>query len=194
MFLKKGERMKSWKKLITALCAVVLAVSGWSVSADNSQTTSADEAITFDDQNILVSFGAMSDIHLKVQATDNDLKFANTLQKFKELAGGSDKLKAILIAGDLFDANPNNEAPRFMSILQTNLNPNDTELIPSIGNHDAYFDNAFTGKNLFRDIFGAFVYQHPVEKNTTDDITYGNYHTVINGIHFLSVKIGRAHV
>lgn len=179
--------MKLLKKLMSAVCVAFLASGCLTLSAA-ADTGSADTAVSFDENNVFVSFGAMSDIHMKVQASDHDTKFANVLQKFKQLAGGSNHLKAILIAGDLFDADPDNEAPRIMSVLQANLNAKDTEVIPSIGNHDYYFDNAFTNNNKFQDAFGAYVYQHPVEKNTAGDITYsGNYHTVINGIHFISV-------
>ena len=141
----------------------------------------------FDSDNVVISFAAMSDIHIKAAESNHDTYFVNYLKKAKELAGGSDKLAAVLVAGDLGDAAPLKEYVRIKQFLDANLDPAKTAFLPAIGNHDAYFDGAFSGRNSFRDLLGNFVYQNPVEGNTTEQITRGNYHTVINGIHFISV-------
>lgn len=141
----------------------------------------------FDSDNVVINFAAMSDIHIKATESNHDTYFVNYLKKAKELAGGSDKLAAVLVAGDLGDAAPLKEYPRIKQFLDANLDPAKTAFLPAIGNHDAYFDGAFSGRNSFRDILGNFVYQNPVEGNTAEQITRGNYHTVINGIHFISV-------
>lgn len=178
--------MNLTKKIVAGLCsAAILANAGATLASADAIN---DPNTTFDANNVVVSFGAMSDVHINSTPNDHYTKFASALQKLKDLAGGSDKLKTVMIAGDLFDASPDKEAPIFKGLLDANLNSNDTEIIPAVGNHDYYFDKAFYKKNKFRDAFGAFVYKNPVSSVcTTDDITGGNYHTVINGIHFISV-------
>ena len=157
------------------------------VKAPYDSSPSDDPSADFDENNIVVSFGAMSDLHIKADASDNDTLFANVLKKFQQLAGGSDKLDAIMIAGDLCDSAPLQETPRIKTILDANLNADNTEVIPAIGNHDAYFQSAFSNKNTFKDVFGSFVYKNPVASDTAADVIKGNYHTIINGVHFISV-------
>ena len=142
---------------------------------------------SFNKNDVIANIAVMSDTHIRTSSSPNDLKFVNSLIKAKALAGGSSSLNAVLIAGDLGESAPLQELPRLKSFLDANLVASDTELIPAIGNHDYYFQGAFSGRNSFRDLLGDYVYQNPVASNTEDQVTRGNYHTVINGIHFITV-------
>ena len=163
--------------------------SGGEEGSDVSHTNSKGEEFNaeFDSENVIINFAAMSDIHIKTSSSVHDGQFVNSLTKAKELAGGSDNLAAVLVAGDLGDASPLAEYARIKQFLDENLNPETTAFLPTIGNHDYYFEGAFSGRNSFRDILGEYVYSNPIPENTEAEITRGNYHTIINGIHFISV-------
>lgn len=177
---------------ISALSANALA-KGTSNPVEKTDTVTTKNAkgqdfvADFDSSNVIINFAAMSDMHISTTAGSHDTKFVNTLIKAKQLAGGSDNLKGVLVAGDIGDSAPLSEYPIVKSYLDANINSATTEFLPAIGNHDAYFQGAFSGRNSFADILGSYVYQHPIATNTAAEVTHGNYHTIINGIHFISV-------
>lgn len=186
-----GRIMKLSKTLVSITSAAALTISAFAMAATVSASSSTkinDPTVKFDDSNIVASFGAMSDTHIYATDTSHDVYFTNALTKLQGIAGGSGKLDAVMIAGDLCDSAPKEVYPRMKTLWESAITSDHTELIPTIGNHDDYFEGAFNGINSFRDKFGSLVYRNPVSYDTTDDITNGNYHTVINGIHFISVS------
>lgn len=168
--------------------AVIGNNGGGDEGGDTLHTNSSNVAFDgdFDEENVTLSFAAMSDIHIATSETARDAKFVNSLTKAKELLG-AENLKGVLVAGDIGDSSPLEEYAKLKGMLDANLDPSVTEFLPTIGNHDYYFQGAFSGRNSFRDLLGEHVYQNPVSGNTEAEITRGNYHTVINGIHFISV-------
>ncbi|MCQ2449753.1 MAG: hypothetical protein MJ132_06160 [Clostridia bacterium] len=142
---------------------------------------------TFDKNNVIINFAAMSDTHIMTGTSTHDTKFINALKLAKQLSGGADKLDGVLVAGDIGDSAPLQEYVRVKQFLDDNLSSH-TEYLPTIGNHDYYFDGAFSGRNSFLNIITKdWVYRNPIDGNTEAEIIHGNYHTVINGIHFISV-------
>ena len=150
---------------------------------------SPEESADFDEDNVISRYAVMSDTHIREAAdhTSNRL-FDNALKAAKALTGGS--LDAVLLAGDLVEGygGPEIQAAHAKAIIEANLDPAQTEFIIASGNHDYYLLPGLNATLGWADYLGGdFLYQAPVEGNTQEEILRGNYHTVRNGIHIITV-------
>lgn len=117
----------------------------------------------FDENNIVLSLGVVSDIHINNAATNTN-KWQSALQQLKSKASekDSDGLDGVLAVGDLID-NPNTSyLSTFKSTYEKELAPTKVPLIYTIGNHDVpnyswsssvVSDAAYLRSNLGSDYF-----------------------------------------
>ena len=99
----------------------------------------------FDSRHIVCSFGVVSDVHIDSPDGAPATKFRSALQQLKDRAAldDSDGLDAVLVAGDLVNTPWKSEefysqVDYFKSCYETVLNPEETPLIYTPGNHDTY--------------------------------------------------------
>lgn len=167
-----------WKALVLAAAVIISAMSTTNAIAAGSNP------VIFDDQNIVLSFGAISDTHILSYASNNDTKFVNAIQMLKTKS--NNKLDALFIAGDVTDTGNTQAITQFKSILDANLDTS-TEVVFATGNHDI---PAMKNKqNAFKNILVDWSYRNPFSGVTASDIDIGNYHTKINGYHFISISM-----
>jgi UDP-2,3-diacylglucosamine pyrophosphatase LpxH len=160
--------------------------------------------IPFDEENVVLSFAALSDLHFR-SGTDPvaSERFNQAITNAKNLAGG--KLDTVLAVGDLVQdfmyendekiAAAKQQVGAFKEAASKYI-PKDTTFIFSTGNHDR------TAKASFEDVFfNAFHtskedIDHFYSDDVVEDCEYGlgNRHAVVNGYHFLSVGIYQNHV
>ncbi|MEG0663935.1 MAG: metallophosphoesterase, partial [Clostridia bacterium] len=117
--------------LAGALCAT-MAVSSFAFSATAKENNLP--AVNFDENNITLSFGALSDIHQN--GSTNSLpekKFKSALEQLK--AKTHNKLDAIFVAGDLTDNGNVAQAQQFKKVYESVLGQDPTKLIYALGNH-----------------------------------------------------------
>ncbi|MEG0664186.1 MAG: metallophosphoesterase, partial [Clostridia bacterium] len=177
--------MNKNKRIIASLLAAVMLTTCFAVMNVSAMFVSPVE---FDENNIILKTGVMTDTHFNVDNTTNDPRVKKAITEIQKLAGGAENLDAITISGDITDWKPDQDILRADKVFKEVLDPKNTELVMAIGNHDVYNSKGNgTQYNFFRDSTGDFTYKKPVEENTPDEITSGNYHTVINGVHFLTV-------
>lgn len=150
---------------------------------------------TFDDSNIVLSLGVISDVHIDGAATDAGLKFRSALQQLKETASLKDKdgLDGIVIAGDLIDGAYRKKSlycqtDYFKEIYESVLDPHKVPLVYTVGNHDVFRQwNANTvseAKNL-RNSLGKDYFLCDTEP--VMGTTYECRHCVIGDCHILCV-------
>ena len=139
--------------------------------------------VNFDEDNIVVSFGAVSDIHINGSATSKESKkYESALKQLKEQAGG--KLDAITIDGDFSGDSYNSSiGTAFKTITDRELGA-DANVFFVAGNHDAENSGWSNLNNLFSDL----------SKYTANDLpssnhSRGNRHMVIGGYHYIGVNM-----
>jgi len=139
--------------------------------------------VEFDEDNIVMSFGAISDIHINGDANSyNCNKYTNALQLLKKYAGGT--LDAVTIAGDISASYYESSiGTAFKQITDTQLGDNANVFFVT-GNHDAQDDQWSTLSQIYSDL----------AKYTANDLASsqhnrGNRHMVINGYHYIGVNM-----
>lgn len=95
----------------------------------------------FDEDNIVFSFGAISDTHINSTTNAYAQKLVNALNQMKAMASEKDPdgLDAVVVAGDLTDQ-PSATATQilyFKQLYEQVLDPTKVPMIYTVGNHDA---------------------------------------------------------
>lgn len=143
-------------------------------------TIMATDKGQFDEQNIVLRFGAISDTHL----TGGAAKLEEALKLLFEKVG-ENKLDVLLIAGDLTDSGSATEITAFKKSLdKVEFDKKGTKLIFALGNHDTDFDKLPYNGLAFKKGLGAYAYEGALE----DEIKNGNHHIIVNGYHFIAVN------
>ena len=143
-------------------------------------TVWATSNLQFDEQNVVLRFGAISDTHL----TGGVDKLEEALKLLYKKAG-KDKLDVLLIAGDLTDSGSATEITAFKKTLdKVEFDKKGTKLIFALGNHDTDFDKLPYNGLAFKKGLGAYAYEGALD----DEIKNGNHHLVVNGYHFIAVN------
>lgn len=159
----------------------------------------------FDEDNVALSFGAISDTHLDnaTQTPTNLLR--NTIDYLEEL-NGNKPLETLLIGGDLVE-NTYQEAVGvytdfqvFADFIHERLDPEETSIFYTMGNHDidptqtkgSDCDNVPSNYYQILTANGHEGYfRHDVNKDdyvTNPASVNGNRHAVVNGYHFISIS------
>ncbi len=133
-------------------------------SAGVSDTQNDPVPSIFDEENIVASYGAISDIHIgRTNAADN--KFKNALEVLKKEAAKGDKngLDAVIAVGDLTHEGKNKEITRLVSLY--NEGAKDIPFVIASGNHDNFLDD-------YLDAFGETASECIVEMNGKHNALY----------------------
>ena len=146
----------------------------------------------FDEKNIVLQFGAVSDIHIGRSGTgihtDQWATDAYTMLRDLALSYSEDGLSAMLVAGDLTDNGKDEQMRHFAQLYESVFDVEKTPLIFCLGNHDVNIGSAYAldGEDFegFYEQFGQKYRQY--ESDSRLDI--GCVHQIVNGYHFLSVN------
>lgn len=159
----------------------------------------------FDEENVVLSFGAVSDIHLD-NATKSPSNMLNNVIDYLEELNGNKPLTSLLIGGDLAE-NTYQEAVGVYDdfkvvadFMHNRLDPEETSIFYTMGNHDidptqtkgSDCDNVPSNYYKLLTANGHEGYfKHDVNKDdyiANPDSVTGNRHAVINGHHFISIS------
>lgn len=134
----------------------------------------------FDDDNIVLSFGAISDIHLEREGSL--AKFKKALSQLEKNAALKDKdgLDAVVVVGDIVERK--SQISNFKSVFeQSDLK---IPLLFTLGNHDQEIGEALRLSDYYS-VLGSSYFKNDVD---SPDLTRGNRHCVVNGYHFVFVQ------
>lgn len=164
-----------------------------SSSEQTPPANTPDPTKIFDENNIVFSFAALSDIHLGNNTSDvEENKFKNALLQIKEFAAKNDAngIDAIFAVGDLFEGSGygGNDALmlEYKKIYESVFDPTVTPMIHTPGNHDLKWDN--TAKDVAASqntMLGSNYFLTDIDQNILK--AEGNRHCVINGYHVLTL-------
>ena len=93
---------------------------------------------TFNSDNIVASFGVISDVHINTGVSSTSTKFASALAQLKSKSAmeGGNGLDGVLVVGDLID-NPNTSyLSAFKSTYEAACDPEKVPMVYTVGNHD----------------------------------------------------------
>ncbi len=139
--------------------------------------------VDFDEDNIVMSFGAISDIHINGTVGGyNCNKYDKALQLLKKHAGGS--LDAVTIAGDISaSVYDSSIGTAFKTITDNQLGENANVFFVS-GNHDAQEEQWSNLSQLYTDLAKYTANDLPSSQHDR-----GNRHMVIGGYHYIGVNM-----
>lgn len=144
----------------------------------------------FDEDNIVLQFGAISDIHQNGNASSPYYqKYVSALAQLKNISGGN--LDAVAIVGDLTDGSTRAQYQQVISGYLANFEPEETYFIYTMGNHDSshqYTSNFEYFQGLL-DHSGHNFFAALSDDTPADMKKIANYHYVVNGFHFLTCTI-----
>lgn len=166
------------KKFVTCSCAVLLLVAA--VAACLPASAAADTA--FDEKNIAVSFGVMTDLHLKDAAAEE--KYNRAAEVTEQFAGRVPD--AILFAGDYSYEGRKDEAEMFLNQTKRLYDPQKTALVVAYGNHDTYWSGSMKADGWYEVIKELFADKYQAADSQPQA---GNQHVIVNGYHFLTVEL-----
>lgn len=144
----------------------------------------------FNANDIVLSLGVVSDVHVNPQWTADKWKSALQQLKAKALENDPDGLAGVLVAGDLID-NPNNtQLSLFKSTLESELDVKKTPLVYTVGNHDvpnyAWAATMPSDVTYMRNLFGHDYYLY--DKDQDMRTRYEARHCVVGDYHIFSVS------
>lgn len=144
----------------------------------------------FNANDIVLSLGVVSDVHVNPQWTADKWKSALQQLKAKALENDPDGLAGVLVAGDLID-NPNNtQLSLFKSTLESELDVKKTPLVYTVGNHDvpsyAWAATMPSDVTYMRNLFGDDYYLY--DKDQDMRTRYEARHCVVGDCHIFSVS------
>ncbi len=154
------------------------------ISNLNLQTVSASEEpvkLEFDEQNIVLRFGALSDVHIGFQG--NEAIVNRAIASLDKLTGS--KMDALVFAGDITQNGRKEEALKFKEIVENHYDLSTFKTIVALGNHDVQWDGCMT-KEEFAETWGEDFYQLDEDKTI---VSQGNRHIVVNNYHFLVLNV-----
>ncbi len=199
VFCPKGEKMKTKIKIIAISVAAVMALSVGSfflIKGLGNKKTSV-----FDEENIVLSFSAMSDVHQQHNKQSVQDKLVNALDYAEELNGKP--LDVAVFAGDLtertwnvpisdnYNENYNADFKMFKDAIDKSLDPSLTSVFYCLGNHDNGPHESGVAElmpkipTLFHSMLGDEYFADDADDS---DIDGGRRHAIVNGYHFLSVN------
>lgn len=163
------------KKIICVLLTALLAFSF--AACDTGEKL--PPSVAFDENSIVLTFAAMSDVHESgTTGTQQDKKFRAALDLINSLYD----VDALLFAGDLTDGGTAEHAAIFGSVIEEYY-PDGIPVIYALGNHDGYGGN---GPDLYPTVYPEFFYSADIDKDSIDS---GNRHAVVNGYHFITLEV-----
>ena len=186
------------KKKLISIIAIILAVAALCICLQVFVFDRNKD--DFDENNVVLTFSAMSDIHQQMGKSNYANKLINALDYSKELNGGKD-LDLALFAGDLteetwrqqndnYNENYNADIEMLKSTLDIALDANKTAVFYSLGNHDtdpSELGSEYMSKipELFVKTLGAKYFAFDSEESIPE---MGLRHIRLKGYDFFAVQ------
>lgn len=165
------EALGELKVMVGNLSALVEAETLYRVLCLSQQT------VDFDEENIVLSFGAISDTH-------NSPNVPTALRVLQERAKNG--LDALIIAGDITDnvvyGESTAEIPVIRKVFEDNL-PDDLPLFFCLGNHDS---SGGSNATVFYDMLGERFYRYDLNQQAARE--QANRHMKVGNYHFVAVE------
>lgn len=177
------------KKLLIATALILLATCLLTACSrtDESMTESTEATVSydptkFDENNIVLSFGAISDIHIG-ENEQSEAKFLAAVEQLKQEASvlDADGLDAVVIAGDITHNGLISEAQDFARMAEATGMAD--KIFITAGNHDLWGDNLNLAR--FRQVLGDRFFASDLPDSNPQ---LGTRHIQINGCHFLILE------
>ena len=144
----------------------------------------------FNANDIVLSLGVVSDVHVNPQWTADKWKSALQQFKAKALENDSNGMAGVLVVGDLIDQPSNNQLSLFRSTLESEIDVKKTPMIYTIGNHDvpryAWASTMVSDVAYMRNMFGNDYFQ--ADQDQEMRTKYEARHCVIGDYHILCVS------
>ena len=163
-----------------------------SVSLDMSDSPGGSDI--FDEEHIVLSFGAISDVHINSTSNTHAQKFISALNQLKVRAAekDTDGLDAVVVAGDLTDQPQSTQVQigYFKSLYEQVLDPRKVPMIYTVGNHDAnpsywWTSNTILQAAMMSQVLGSNYFL--TDQDQTMRAGYECRDNLIAGYHVLSV-------
>ena len=170
--------------MILTLCLLC----GGAVGTASAETTSAETATKtgmplFDEDNVVLSFGAISDIHILGDVNHAATKkYETALQLLKKHAGG--KLDAVTIAGDISNNVYDSSIGEAFCTVTDGVLGKDANVFFVTGNHDAQNEQWDALHQVYADLSRYTGKDLPSSQHDR-----GNRHMVIGGYHYIGVNM-----
>lgn len=159
-------------------------------------TGASDKSDRFDENHIVFSFGAISDVHINSSSRSNaySAKFISALSQLKTRAAEKDPdgLDAVVVAGDLTDQPASTQAQigYFKTFYEEVFKPQEVPMIYTVGNHDAnpsywWTSNTIIQAAVMSQVLGTsyFLTEQPDGMRTQ----YECRHDLVGDYHILSM-------
>lgn len=154
----------------------------------------------FDEENVTLSFGAVSDTHLATSSGTPTVLLGNVLDILEEL-NGNKPLTGLLIGGDMVDTTYQttgevlSDFDVFTKFIHERIDPEKTSLFYTMGNHDIdptqnRAEDCENVPQYYYNYLGSDYFKADVnyEDYVAGTKVTGNRHAIINGYHFISVS------
>ena len=179
-------------KRILSLLLSLLMLAGVLTACGEKPAVDGEEPAAFDESNIVLQFGAVSDIHIGRNGTGlNTVLWAKDAYKtLRDIAlQYNDKgLNAVLASGDLTNNGTPEQAEEFGDIYETVFDPKEVPLIYSMGNHDVNSGSSFNHANMGFEEFYAALGEEYRQYEKDSDLAAAGVHQVVNGYHFIAIN------
>ncbi len=179
------------KRILSLLLSLLLVSSLLTACGEKQPTNKKTE---FDESNIVLQFGALSDIHIGRGGGGigiNTVLWAKDAYKtLRDVAlQYNDKgLDAVLVSGDLTDNGTPEQAEEFADIYETVFDPKEVPLIFSLGNHDVNVGSSYNKADMDFEQFYAAMGQEYRQYEKDSDLANAGVHQIVNGYHFLALN------
>ena len=152
---------------------------------------SVEKTSAFDENDIVLSLGAISDVHIG-NGYGSEAKFTSALNQLKMRAAEHDAngLDAILIVGDLVNTTNTGQISTLKTLYEQVFNPVNVPMIYTIGNHDMnpgcnWSINTVTQNAVFRDILGDNYFL--TDQDQTSRVNFECRDCVVGDYHILCI-------
>ena len=151
--------------------------------------TSMEKPTSFDENNIVLSVGAVSDTHIG-NGYGSEAKFTSAMNQLKTRAAEKDPdgLDAVMIVGDLVNTTSTGQISTLKQLYEAVFDPVKVPLIYTVGNHDmnpgcAWSTNTVTQNAVFHTILGDDYFLTDLDQTMRNNFEcrhclVGNYHII----------------
>lgn len=138
----------------------------------------------FDENKIIFTFGAISDVHITGGDDDSEMKFRRALRQLR--AKAKNGLDAMLFVGDLINSRDERQLVKFKEIYDSEMQPV-VPIMYCLGNwHDLFWgdENQLRMEKYFYECLGT---EHFAFDTDLDMAQRANRHAVIKGQHIIAM-------
>lgn len=142
--------------------------------------------VEFDESKVVLSFGAVSDVHVNAASGDAVDKVKGAIaQLTKEASKNGGRLDALAVVGDIADTGKAAELGYFKSAIESVL-PDDVKTLLVTGNHDSIMGQCLNLMD-YELAFGEKYFGEGIDTEDTN-LSIGVRDCVVNGYHFLMLE------